>query len=325
MRPNWIIARVSSRIRGLLLVLFLLLSAPVFCDSGFRVLALGPENSFFTQVMARLEHEFQIYYAIADASTAYESFEADIERIRPHVVVLLDNVILNHYREYQRRHPDRVPFPPIIAMMGVHIDASIKDLNIMGINYQVPAVSSLVKLRDMIDIPIKKVGVLYPEGLESSFQQQHDWCSREKINLIGHKLSVKSKDSIRKGLKKLIKQDKVDALWIFNDHLMLSPDMIVFWKKRLRKFNKPIVVGLENLVRSGVGNFAVVPDSQELSVQLEEIIFELEENGWRAEPGKAYDPISHITILNVSVARAHWKLNEEKLVEVDIRLDESNH
>lgn len=315
---------IKSSFWGFLLTPVLLF----FCSSSlmasdYRILALGPENNFFTDVLARLEKEFVVYYTIADAGSPYESFEADIERFRPHVVVLLDNVILNHYREYQRRHPDRVPFPPIIAMMGVHIDASIKNLNIMGINYQVPAVASLVKLRDMIGIPLEKVGVLYPASLETSFRQQEAWCAREKIELKGYPLSEKSKSSIRKGLKRLIKKDDVDALWIFNDHIMLSPDMIAFWKGRLKRFNKPIVVGLENLARHGVGNYAVVPDSQELSVQLEEIIYELEENGWRAEPGKAYDPISHLTILNVAVARKHWKLNEEKLQEVDIRLQDN--
>ena len=90
-----------------------------------------------------------------------------------------------------------------------------------------PGVSAFLQLRGLLDRPVKRVGVLYRDRL-SSFEKQKRLAAKEKFEL-GNGQGSRKLDSqdIRKGVKALVDQHKVDTIWVLNDNALLRPNLIM--------------------------------------------------------------------------------------------------
>ncbi len=85
----------------------------------------------------------------------------------------------------------------------------------------------------------------------------------------------------------------------------------------------PVVVGVPNLVnpRTPLGTFAVVPDYGGLGLQTANLIFDLAENGWRADQHPVELPISINTLADVRQVRAQFGLKDDALQHIDRPLE----
>ena len=293
------------------------------------MLVLGPEEVNYQQAIQGIidgaEQDFIVTHQIIDdQKTTYAGFSHYLDQHQPKLIVLLDNHAIEYFRRYQKEYQGQKPIPPAIASMALFVRQSIRGLsNTVGISNEIPASTSFRKLREVIGKPVDRVGVIYREDTREVFERQKEYCAQEQIELVGYYVEdERLKDvttSVKRGLRQLIKKDKVDAMWILNDNLLLTEDSLSrAWVDRLSKFRKPVVVGIRPFIENmPFGNFAVLPDYYGIGKQVAEMAIDIRDNDWYVESGDTAEPHSSQTFLRTRFARKYLDLDEEKLQTID--------
>jgi len=314
-----------------LLVAWLLAWLGLFAlaQSNQTLLIVGPSGADFAEVSETLKEElgrdFITHYRRVENYTSFDRFEEHVRGIKPDLIVLMDNPAIGHYRTYQQKYANET-MPPAIAVMALFIDNNIQGIkNISGIRYEVPAVASFTNLRNLITKPIRRVGVIYRSSVASFIERQNQLCKREQLTLVGYPLPDREdhfKRSLRKALQHLIMKEKVDALWVINDSALLSLDAVRdVWVPKLRRFRKPVIVGVRPLIEDWeVGNFAVLPDHQGLGKQISELVYDMTSQDWDPSINEVVDPSSAFSILKLKYAERYLGLIKEKVGQVDVVL-----
>jgi hypothetical protein len=206
----------------------------------------------------------------------------------------------------------------------VLIKNAIKGIkNIEGISYEIPVVTSVVSLRSVLGIPMKKVGIIHREFLNDFLTQNKAFCKNEGLEIVNVVLPNKSDDYkslLKKGLKKLLEENKIDVLWVPNDNAFLKQDIIQgIWVPAAKKYKIPVVVGVEVLVNPQLdfGTFAVLPDHVSLGSQAAVMIYEIMDNDWQCDDQKVDPPLAVYKIINITQAKKNYKVTDENLKTVD--------
>jgi hypothetical protein len=255
-----------------------------------------------------------------DATTTPERIGAEIARIRPVCVVLMNNPTLRAYEQWQ--HTSKLAaYPPAVVLMASFLgDLDGRIRNASGIAYEVPAITMFVSMRSFLDRPTRRVGVVYRRPFQAFIETQRSLAAIENIELVplavGAQATVKELD---RALRR-IRSAKVDAIWVTNDNgLFATPEHVLSaWLPNLHAARLPVAVGVRALVNAKVpfGTFAVVPDHEAMGVQAANMIVDLAANGWRAD-GKVALPISVKTVLDVPRARQYYRFREDQLSRLD--------
>lgn len=333
------IHRLLVRVARLRLVLpaVLLLGAPLLAAAKNRLLVVGPDSVGYDQVLTaindELEDEFDLIHRRVDRETPYVDFERNILEVQPDLLVLMDNVTVSYYRFFQDRHRGRLKFPPAIVTMALFVDQSIQGMeNVVGVRYEVPPIVSLTHLRALVENPVERVGVLYRAEHKNYFNDQKILCQREGIELVGYKVEVTfqkgsgeaagkifSKE-IRNGLKYLLTSEDVDVLLVLNDNKLLNErDVRNVWLPRLKRYRKPIIVGVETLMDiPHFGNFGVLPDHYGLGQTVGNLAIEIKENDFVIDTRGATNPHSVQKHLDRKFAKKYLEITAEMLNEVDV-------
>ena len=296
------------------------------------LLVLGPENGRgFNEVLEVIQEElafaFEIHIKPVDRTTDLQTFETYFEEVNPSLMVLLDNAAAELYRLFQQKYGTRRNYPPTIVTMALFVDEIIAGMeNVVGLNYEVAAVTSLSYLRDIIESPVRRIGVLYRAKSKSFLVRQQTYCRKEQIELVGFELADGSDrelvKSMKKGLKYLTRQDGIDGIWIINDSVLLGEKKIhQVWLPHLRRYHKPVVVGVNTLAKAPLGNFAVFPDHFGIGNKIVDLAIEIMEREWELPARRVLEPTSVHKLLNAAFARKYLGLKEEKLEEIDILID----
>jgi ABC-type uncharacterized transport system substrate-binding protein len=208
--------------------------------------------------------------------------------------------------------------------MGVFIKDAIYGLkNVEGISYEIPVLTSVISLRSVLGIPIKKVGIIHREFLNEFITHNKKFCNKEGIEISHIALPNKNDNYyslLKKGLKTLLEDNDVDALWIPNDKTFLHPDMIKgIWIPAAKKYKKPVIVGVEVLVNPQLdfGTLAVLPDYMSLGSQAAEMIYEIMDHDWQCHNQKVEWPLAVYKIFNITKAKKSYKVTDENLKTVD--------
>ncbi|MCU7835715.1 MAG: hypothetical protein KZQ83_10760 [gamma proteobacterium symbiont of Taylorina sp.] len=250
-----------------------------------------------------------------------QSIEHYLDVIKPKMLVFLGNKPLQEYIRYQKENSSK-KFPPAVALSALYLDRQITDLkNINGIRYEIPAVTSLVQLREIVQRPIKKVGIIYREWMTDFIQQNQVYCEQEKIELVKVKIYNRtSLSQLNYHLKHLLHSD-IDALWVANDNALLHPRIIQnVWIPLLKQFNKPVIVGIHRLTRKNLnfGTFSVEADHYALGIQAAEMISTIMENDWQVAEHEIEPPLSIRNSLNLKLSRdKKIPIDQQKLGQID--------
>ncbi len=314
------------------------LSAIVFCLLAMAVsaaayakeplLIIRTEGKGFEQAVQglreELEEEFSLNEMIIDKRTSINDLAGKMGQVRPRGVVLMDNISIFLYKKYQRRLPDSAVIIPSVSLMGSFMDLAVRGMkNATGIFYEVPLVTSVVNLRLVLpSVPFHKVGIVHRAFMEPSVRINKTYCAKEDVRLASYQIPDKRniKPELDKGLKKLVKKEKINALWVSNDNKIVNAELLrSVWIPFAKRFQKPIFVGVEVLVHPKFmfGTFAVIPDHVQIGVQAAEIIFDIMERGWQVGDRQVEPPRSVYKILNLRQAERFFKVDEENLDKID--------
>lgn len=294
-----------------------------------RILVLRPEGEKFKEakdgLASELGGEFEVVDRLLGPSTPADSIAAEVRSARPRAVVLMDNQAIRLYASAQKAWRDSAAYPPAVALMAVRVDKAIAGMRrVTGIFYEVPGVTILVNLRSLIRDPVRKVGVIHRGAMADFVRESAKWCAAENIELVPFALPEQGADvarAVRTGVRRLWRKHGVDALWVLNDNFHLTPEIIrEGWLPALRRFEKPVLVGVENFVSPGVkfGTYAVLPDHYALGVQAAGSVLRLQEDGWEADAEPALrQPLAITKLLNLGLARKYSRIHEDRLMEID--------
>ncbi|RLC00051.1 MAG: hypothetical protein DRI57_32795 [Deltaproteobacteria bacterium] len=111
----------------------------------------------------------------------------------------------------------------------------------------------------------------------------------------------------------------MDVLWVPNDNKIVNAELLrSVWIPFARKFQKPIIVGVEVLVSPGFqfGTFGVIPDHINLGAQAAGTVFDVRKNGWQVGGRKLEPPHSVYKIINYGQAVRLFKVDKDKLLNV---------
>jgi hypothetical protein len=296
-------------------------------DLAETLLVLGPRMPAARQVVKGLVDELGDEYAIVEreitAETPLAVLAAAIAETRPRALVLLNNPTVRLYRAYQAALPKGSSPPPAVVLMTAFVEGAVAGLeNTTGIAYEVPAVTSFVDLRSLLGRPLRKIGVLYRAGFEAFVAAQARLAAREGFELAGRRLDEGDRvKAVKRGLRRLLDYDRIDALWVPNDNALLDPQLIARgWLPVLRHGKVPLIVGVSSLVSRTLpfGTFAVLPDHRSLGAQAAGLINDLARHGWRTVGRNGFGPpIAVEKVFNLGLARALGPVRTDKLAEID--------
>jgi ABC-type uncharacterized transport system substrate-binding protein len=296
--------KVKKYYRSLLisLLLFIFIS-PAFAED--HVLVIRGKTAIFEEVLKGINDDIEDEVSLVEMVISNNSSDHDIAKMfnqyHPRLIILMGNKAVNLYSDFQENN-SKVKFPPAIAMAALFIDGfSSKLKNFTAIRYEIPAVTSVVTMRNVLNKPVKKIGVIYRSWMKNLIEENKRYCLAEGIELIGIELPNKIANvssSIKRSLN--ILSNKVDAIWILNDNSLLTRDALTkAWLPLRKKSKLPAIVGIKQFItKIPLGSFAIIPDNYGLGAQAAGIIFEIIENNWTLENTKILQPVSVKKFMN---------------------------
>jgi hypothetical protein len=208
--------------------------------------------------------------------------------------------------------------------MGILVGNAISGIeNAEAISYEIPIVTSVINLRLLIGTPIRKVGIVHRELMKNLIEQNREACARENINIICRVIPNKAGSlslPLKKAINELLTDEHVDALWIPNDNILISPAFLTeVWIPQVNKFKKPVIVGIEVLASPSLdfGMLAVIPDHNALGVQAASLIINAKENNWKVHTGNVDPSLSVYKILNLRKAQELYNIKKENCKNID--------
>ena len=291
-----------------------------------KVLVLMPDAKGAHSALQGLEEEaggdLELVKEYVSRDTSVDDIKAAFSKVNPAAVVLMNNPTVVKYRQYQESMGADASFPPAIMMMASFLSQTSEGVkNATGISYEINGVTCFTNLRQLIDQPVKRVGVLYHPRFEKFIGEQRKLAALEEIDLIPVRVKQKKlAKSVKKGLSRLLKEEEVDALWVLNDNALLSKDVIVkSWLPALRRVEKPVVVSVSSLVsiKFRFGSFAVLPDHTAMGVQAANLLFELQDSDWSVGDRGIEEPLAVEKVILLPFAKKYLKLNDQALSLID--------
>jgi hypothetical protein len=275
------------------------------------VLLLTATGSIFDQARNELVNELRDEFSISMAEITAKTTIEDIDTLfprhtKPKAVVLLGNNSIRLYVKYAHQRKETTESIQVVAILALDVERAVSGIaNVNAIAYETPMITALVNFRRVTGKPIARVGVLYRKPLKGFVEKHARICWKEDMLIRGIEIgddSLKHQTEISDALETLLTKEKVEALWIANDDVLLKPKLLGnAWCPALKKKKVPLIVGMESLVdpKLDFGTFAAVPDPVALGEQAAEIIFNLKLDDWNHSGMTIHPAISTYSVLNI--------------------------
>ena len=288
-----------------------------------KVLVLRPNGAFYQEIIQgivdNIDDNIELIELVEDKPN--EEYLSDtLLAHNPRALIILENRYLNAFRKVQTT-PSKVDIPTIV-LASVYLEQLIKGLNnVTGVIYEIPALISVMALRNLLDDPINRVGVIHREKLGGMIENNRNYLDNEGVALIGQPVSEKpNKGELRKALKALERRN-IDALWVVNDNALLNPKLLQsVWLPRLSKSRLPVIVGVPPLIATQLnfGSFCVYPDHYGMGMQAADMLVELQYLDWSVVEIPVQQPLSIKQTINLPITkRRGMSIRESGLDKVD--------
>jgi hypothetical protein len=294
------------------------------------ILIAMPGSSDFQDVrrglLGEVQKNFNVSTLLVTKATQVGQVAAAIERVKPVCVVLMNNATVSLFHAYEAAHKDKAAIPTVVVMASFLNEIRGELRRATGISYEVPGVTAFVNLRAIVETPIHRVGVVYRPVFKSFISRQQETAEQEHLTIVGRELPKGfNADDLREALHQLIDEDRVDALWMLNDNLLVQNAQFLeeTWRGELRTATVPLVVGVPNLVdpTASFGTLAVVPDHEALGLQAGNLIYDLAESGWDVERHGIDMPLSVKTVVDMRQARERFQMRSDASKRIDKALE----
>jgi putative ABC transport system substrate-binding protein len=272
-----------------------------------------------------LRRDFDVSTRVVDQRTQEPDLEAAIKRGHPACVVLMSDLAVRLYEQYQQAHRDVRPTPAVVLMSPL-FDATGGDLaNASGVASEIPGVMEFVNLRSVINKPVNKVGVVHRPSFRSFVERQKALAADEQISVVTVQVPANPGASdIRDALRSL-RAAGVDALWVPGDLELLKDAKFrtTAWAPEIAALGVPVMVSDPALVKveARFGTLAVMPDLEPLGLQAANLIFDLAESDWATRDHPVALPVSTQTVVNMKQVREKFGLREGALERIDVSLE----
>lgn len=279
-------------------------------------------QELWQSLVQELGEEFNVATVPVGRTTGSRHLARELERLHPSCIVVVDNRTLELYRQLQAQRPNE-SFPPAVVVMTSFLERAIGGLrDATGIAYEVPAVSSIVALREVSQLDVQRVGVVHRQTFKDVIATQTRLAALEKVELIPIAVpNDPSPEIVEDSLDRLVVEQNVDALWVVNDNRLLTADLLMnSWLPVLRFRPIPVIVGVSALVHPEVhfGTLAVLPHHAELGVQAANLIFDLSDSGWKLEQERHVElPLRVMTVVDVNQVDDYFGLEADALAKID--------
>jgi len=308
-------------LRGL--ILWLCFCIPAF--GGGRILVIAPDHRDFSEAYDAIKanaNDLTFQRIVWTDTLSVQTGVQILSGFHPDLIVLLDNKSIRLYKQ-MIAIAKPVKNIPVVALMALQIESVLSGMpSAVGISYEVPAVTTMSRLRILLNDSIQRVGVVYRGEMESFFTENRRLCKIEHIELIGSRVdeSPIPVETLQRSLNVLSESGHLDALWILNDNSLLTPQLIRDgWIPFMKNHPLPGVVGVETLLqtRLNLGTLAVVPDPTGLGAQAANLIYEAMDHGWAWDHSRIEKPLSVLEIMNLTMAHrvARPRENVARLVD----------
>jgi hypothetical protein len=274
-----------------------------------------------TALIKEIKRDFDVVTVVVNGHMPPTDLGGQIDRVRPSCSVLLDTMSVRLYQAYQKGHGSAGrPSPSVVMMSSFFEEGGSPPDNSSGIAWEIPAVTSLVNLRSVIERPVSRVGVIHRPAFRTYLERQKTLAAGEQITLVPVEVpAAPTAADVRAALKSFAKG--VDALWVLNDNELLRDEKFLdeVWRPEISALGLPVVVGSASLVsaEASFGTFAVAPDLDALGVQAAELLYEIAEDDWSAEDHPMELPISTVTVVNMRQVRKVFGLRKGAMERID--------
>lgn len=272
-----------------------------------------------------IEADDEISYELVEFDTGADD-EQFLEALNSKMIILVGNRAAKSYHEFQTNHTElEAAFPIAFVVSALDVDELVNNhlFNAIGIRYEIPLVTSMVILRDLIGPKFDHAGVVYNKLFTKQITENEAFLAPENFQLskvLIDRNDKRLKRRLAKGVKQLIKL-KVDAIWTLNDTAMMTEDLMVgAWIPLLQKRPISVIVGVELLVQTKMSfaNVGIFPDHYGLGAQTADLVFEIMDEGWETEDGEVFQPISIKKVFNKAVSdKKRIRYDETRLVLFD--------
>jgi hypothetical protein len=278
----------------------------------------------WSALKAELVEEFNTSTMLMTPDVTVETIASHMKKENPVAVVLMDNSTVKKYVEYQKNNP--ADNTPVFIFMSSFLGELIKAVkNANGIAYEVPGILSFVRLRNILNIKMEKIGVVHRQAFTNFIAKEKKMAAVEEIDLIGISVSNKPTESeLKEAITKLKKTYEVDAIWILNDNTLLTGELLGnVWMPVVDTFEIPVVVNIMALLNKDLkfGILAVTPDNKALGMQAASMIFNVYDNDWEIETGTVELPVSVETSIDEKGAQSKFGLKENATDFIDKKIE----
>ncbi len=314
----------------LLAIAGLFVSSLANAEDVDKVLVLMPNSAGAQSALVGLQEEvgedLNLVTEFVTPDTSIDDMKGFFAKTSPSAVILMNNPTVKLYKKYQQSMGADAKHPPALMMMASFLRQTSKGvINGTGINYEIAAITCFVSLRNILDQPIRRVGVIHRDVFGDFINEQKAMAAQEKIELVTRRLDTDNlRSSLKKTVKSMVSGDEVDAIWILNDNALLNKKLLLkSWLPALKRNKKPVLVNVQSLVspKFRFGSFAVLPDHTALGVQAANLLFELQENDWQVGDKQLEEPVAVEKVLLVPFAEKHMALKENALDQIDVQVE----
>ncbi len=312
----------------LLSTCLLILICSSFIYSQQNLLMLRVDGDDFVEaknsISYDLEYDFDIHDHVIDSEATINDIAEVMNSVNPDVVILMNNTTITLYKEYQETLGDVDSYVPSVSLMGILIGDAIEGLqNAYGVEYEIPIVTSSVKLRSVMGgHNISKIGIVHQGSFAQFIDENKVYCDAEGIELVTVEITGdRAERQLNNALDDLVEEQGVDAVWVPLDNVIVNNGTLSnVWIPFQKDHEIPIVVGVKVLASPEFhfGTFAVIPDHNGLGSQAASVVFDIMDNNWMVpENGGTQPPLSVRTVVNLPDNSDYFDISENDLAGVD--------